>query len=51
MIQIALPDVCTYRIVIAILDQAIVRVVRFVWRGCAGVVFESVVGGHLASVY
>jgi hypothetical protein len=37
-----------YGIVLAILDQAIVRVVGSVRGGCTGVVFECVVGRHVA---
>ena len=45
-----LVEVVPYGIVFAVLDQAIVRIVGGVWGGCAGVVFERVVGGHLASL-
>jgi hypothetical protein len=46
--QVIRVRVSPYRIVFAILDQPIVRVVGSVRGGCAGVVFERVVGGHFA---
>jgi hypothetical protein len=39
-----------YRIVLAVLNQAIVRVVGLVGRRGAGVVFECVVGGHVVYI-
>ena len=41
-------ELSSHGVVLAVLDQAIVRVVGSIWGRSAGVVFECVVGGHVA---